>query len=1420
MKTIRNAWSDARATLCLVALTASSPLLPAATFIVTSTADDGTAGSLSWAITSANASLEPGPHTIDLGTISGTILLTGPLPTITTDLLIAGDPQSPTTIDGDETHRVFWVDSGATLMRAIRIVDGCATALPAGPGGGGGAGMGGGLFINTGATVTLENVTFEGCTAKGSAGEPGHGGGGGGMIPPPAPITTVPTTRPNRTGAGDTGKAGVSTNGKEDGGIGGYGTGGLIGTNGTNGTGGMEFQGGGAGGKSGQGGKGQKGGTGGRGYGTCSTVTAAGKGGPGGQGGSGGLGGNGGRGGHGGFGAGGGAGGGNNVEGAGGSGGSGGAGGQYLVLFSPCGRKASGSTGVPGGRYGGSRTGHGGNGGYGGGGGGAGNDLYKNSPDGGINSFGNSGNAGIFGGDPGAQQVGGGAGLGGGIFIREGATLAISGGCAFINNEAVGGNGRYLDPTRANEIPGGTSVHGKGRGAGIFKMPGATMNLLHREPTLSGNLTTNGGSGSPGAEDIYGAYDMTDIARNGLFYFETPEASRNSATFRFLETLYEKVGVNDPQGRFSEIDTLFSDTDRADAQTALEEALERYRSTSVADEGLMALDVLQAFLVADLIVADNLLSQLDESLLRPALDSSIANQIETDLAAANGRLRLTLDRYFVHLADEQFHGIFKTMVPSRPYRSATYLDESMTPQPVDPAVSDTGTSHRDYALVWEALARFARHSLQYYESKVAYRLESEEAAYQAELADLHTYLYFGGNLLLGLFPEFEPDAAAQPGLAVSIQEWRDAQSRIESLQNQIATDLNPLGFDRNALIILPVAAVPDGGEGFLPSTFERYVTELDPNSIGTPLGSALSELAEAEAASRDFYQSKIQFEAARDNLRFEYSTRLAEIGDEDSGEIQQQISAIEAAENRLEFNQVRFDSTFEQIKIEITRNSTLKGINRTIADIKIRRINSENETDLLDTLGGFANIQEAAFGVGHSFSRSRQGGGLTLNKARLLTAGLSFGAGILGVQLEQDTGQLAVDEQNELVDQDNAKLDAELAAIISKLYLEQKAIAIDSKLAAINAAKELSRLVGLLEEQADLQCRIAGLDEALADRQFASPSYRLISQSEVAQANLAFHRARLRLFFMARALEYRWNREFENDGVTIESLFAMRNADELSGFYDAMIDFEADQDTGDSSQGLVDDISVREAVLGYLREAPGAPPLLYTDPASGLPVDAITAFRSRLSQMITTNGTNTELRIPFSTIARLRNADTLFAGPVPGTAPPILGFHSDKIAWLTVMLQGDFADITAAEADPSIIVDFNVPMALSYGGSTLLRQREVGTYDPVADEYRGEYRLIDARTLDLSLEPPTYLERRVSFKPARRYQIGNPILGDKTAIPSENHRIHSFNERSVAASDWDLVLTVENLSGEQLDFAELFDIIIRIKHFAGTTRIP
>ena len=419
---------------------------------VTQDTDNGkgdTEGTLSWAIDQANKT--PGPDTIKLNTdvdltFGDDVIRMWSL--IDSDMTVDGQGH---TINGDNINAnpykytgerpIFFVYGGEpehTDKGGNGILDVAfknltlKNAVAKGGNGyysGGGAGMGGALFIYQG-NVTVDGVKFEGNKALGGDGHDGNEQFGGGIG-----LQKIAANNGSQGSNGD-----VNSQGTLGSGIGGFGGGSTR----------LRKWNGGDGGNGGFGGNGGKGGNGRR---DVLGNFSGGDGGDGGFGGNGGFGGKGGIGGIGGIGLWGGLGG---LGGKGGFGGKGGLGGNFAKGGSG-GFGGGGGNGGPGLNRVGQMSISAASGGPGGFGGGAGGWGWM------IGTTGDTSKTGGYYGGWGGTYSGGGAGMGGAIFIREG-SLTIQN-SSFTNNSAIGGEG---DKGNGNSEDVGTD--GQGLGGAIFAL--------------------------------------------------------------------------------------------------------------------------------------------------------------------------------------------------------------------------------------------------------------------------------------------------------------------------------------------------------------------------------------------------------------------------------------------------------------------------------------------------------------------------------------------------------------------------------------------------------------------------------------------------------------------------------------------------------------------------------------------------------------------------------------------------------------------------------------------------------------------------------------------------------------------------------------------------------------------------------------
>lgn len=142
----------------------------AASYTVNSAGDtnsgSGTTGTLRFAITQVDTS-PSSPDVINIQPGLGAITLSSDLPALTQSVTINGNGN---VIDGNDTYRGLFAYSGTIAINDLTIQHAAATGGAGAVDGGGGAGLGGGLFVASGAAVTVSDLSLRGDFAIGGVG--------------------------------------------------------------------------------------------------------------------------------------------------------------------------------------------------------------------------------------------------------------------------------------------------------------------------------------------------------------------------------------------------------------------------------------------------------------------------------------------------------------------------------------------------------------------------------------------------------------------------------------------------------------------------------------------------------------------------------------------------------------------------------------------------------------------------------------------------------------------------------------------------------------------------------------------------------------------------------------------------------------------------------------------------------------------------------------------------------------------------------------------------------------------------------------------------------------------------------------------------------------------------------------------------
>ena len=735
--------------------------------------------------------------------------------------------------------------------------------------------------------------------------------------------------------------------------------------------------------------------------------------------------------------------------------------------------------------------------------------------------------------------------------------------------------------------------------------------------------------------------------------------------------------------------------------------------------------------------------------------------------------------------------VFQTLVPGRPLMAATYTNSSGMSVPVT-----TGTTlfsgYKDLVLLFDLLREHGRSAETLARLLISRGSVGDDAEAQTVVTEAQRFLFLQGTLLKSMFTDLPP-AGDLSGLAEAIAGWSQSLRALATVEQLLSGGGNALGFADDFMMYVQKFS---GQTEFLDS-YDAFRARLDPTSGSNPLRSAKEAHEDALDSYASYRGFQDQLAAQFDHSSITYRDRLRDIvgvfpeaptyGDDPTAnpgsELDQQFRSVEVANLRIERNQTEISNLGQQVQIELNKAAS-------ISNVVIRFGNEQAE--LTATIGTIEALQAEANALAAAFSPEKLLTGLAF--ADVANAAAQLGLGAWKAQLEADKERLAALQQATITG-------IESDAFVKTLLLQMNTLAIDSREAALLHQQEVNRLVALYREKEDLEQKIAEQDASVAARYFADPVHRLTSQADMLSANLAFEEARKWLYFMVRALEYKWNTPFRNYAFSgriwsADTIFKLRNATELELMFQAMDSFESQIQL--SKDDYFDWFSVRDDFFGYRRTNIVGQAISYSDPVTGATVDALTAFRSRLSQLQDAQG---NITINFSTVTEIPGG-TFFRGPRFNAQGQVIskGLFLDKIRWLKINLPGGHS-----------LGRSQLTGELRYGGTGFIRNFDVGTFDSLRpDRLRNE--LTAYATRYWFFHAPTATWR---FSDA----LSSPVtmqLSDDPRVPPSVQELDLFRERSVATTGWVLTLPTRDSGQAVLNIAELDDVEIYFFHYAVT----
>jgi hypothetical protein len=907
---------------------------------------------------------------------------------------------------------------------------------------------------------------------------------------------------------------------------------------------------------------------------------------------------------------------------------------------------------------------------------------------------------------------------------------------------------------------------------------------------------------------------------NGLLYWQdAAPTNQNIAAFRYKVLLYTNDNGILPD--FDNMASLYGANERTRSQLA--EAELQCGLTNNPDSALLSglmLDIYYDRAEAEAIFAGLALQQAQCAHFGPPIANPAPTNgfiIDNEIAAYEEALasnQVALAAYCALLtnslgvpdvADTPLgYRIFQEDVPGRALDPASYLGSNGVLDCVIPCTNALFTGYKDLVLLYQLLSAQGSTAATLANLYFLRNGAGDESAGQDTITAAQRSLFLHTELLRTAFPDLNLNDAAltNSGVAAALAGVSDSLADLDKVKQAQRGGLNPLGFDTNFLVLLDSGF---SGEGTYPDTYDALLVHLaSPNST---LGVATNALAAAGASYASYRGYHDQLATESDSSSSSYAASLQQIvGVAPSdptyvtypmgapgSQLSNQFLNVSSAELAISNISVQMDAVYQTVAIDLAESG---------AESNAYINYGTQEATVQEEIGKTKAIQAAANAIASGISDAVD------------SFGVSVGAQALNAEAQYLCEDEVGDEQADLANlsaMQSATIEGiQNAAQVKTTLLQLGTLAVDMQEAQVNLEQQVNTLVGLQRQKSDLEQSLAQCSSNLTDRYFADPVHQLAMQADMVTADAAFQQAQEWLFFMARALEYKWDESLQvvgPNGVTYEmaDLFKLRNANELENMYNAMKSFDDLEVMSALGNTRFDWFSVRDDFLGYAPTNDLGQENFYVDPVTGQTNDGIAEFRLYLSRQVT----NGSIVLNLNTVRQIVN-ETFFTGPtylpdgsVDSSEP---GCYLDKITRMMIRLPGGFA------------TDTQVAGYLLYGGTSYIRNRTYGTNDPLhPDRIIGEMTPYSTRHWDYDAANNNWvftdgLSAQIAMMMAPRTEPRlNGSTNNPDVLPSQ-YEIGEFQERSVATTGW--VLQIPVTGANSVTLSNLDDIEIYFYHYS------
>ncbi|QUJ67513.1 hypothetical protein KDD30_16050 [Photobacterium sp. GJ3] len=894
------------------------------------------------------------------------------------------------------------------------------------------------------------------------------------------------------------------------------------------------------------------------------------------------------------------------------------------------------------------------------------------------------------------------------------------------------------------------------------------------------------------------------------------QAKQQDAAFRYLDLMYTQNTVSD-RLKNNQFDFFWGSSEQNRVQEAIHTLNEKIVQRNDLDGlKLLLLDVYYDRAVAEAILARQDIEQARIEWVRD--DHASADNHLTYRKAAVQRLETALNDYWQLV--ETHPEVLKQFTPQRGLNSPRYVDSSGQFVPV--ASNELlFTGYKDTAMLYTLMNTLAEQKL----AVAKLTLQSGETNptvitdLQAELESFTQSLEAKDQTLKTLFGEqVLKNATTTSGLPESIATLETHLSALGSAASWLTGETNLLGLPEDSILLVQGYGI-DGNTVF--DSFDALKA-----MIADPTSGALTRAKEARLTAANQYTT---YNHNRDQFKTNYQVTQRQLNDQlfqllgctydpktvdhctlnnnqrAGSQIAQQYLLITGAKQNIARAQQQLQNIDAAVAIEEERLATEKGITQALEKIvvqfgqqqlKLRQL-LLNKKDSPDPTGKDLEAQLkilSDFIDGNGFVKLDD----------VLAASENFESKIKSMKTQDAknyASALAGLERATLMSQEAALLDNTSNARIKSFLLEKKTAELDIARSMTALQQETDRLTGLLNQAKHVKAQLNAHQAEQLDRYYADPLHYTRLTAEAEQAEKAFSKLQEWLFYAVGALEYKWQEPFidRSHGFNKASLFHLYTIDDLTRFYQSLIDFD-NQRSILSTQQAIDTFSLKEHAFGYVDTIRGTTQWYPSPAGTGEMLTAEEAFKTKLRSLTRRFGSDSWLTVEFSTMKELPRSN-FFQGPIVASNKDVLcladaGTYLDKIESISINLPTAYV----------VSNEDKTQAFLTYGGNSYLRSKETGSIS--MDEFG-----IDDEIITYSTRFWDHANGQLTFTDSFRQQMSaNITQTDSPDTHEMRNPTFSFKERSVAASGWRLSVKVADRTGDIIDIDALDDIEVRFKH--------